>query len=420
MSAFARRVVVTGIGVVTPLGCTVESFWAALLAGRSGVGYPEVFDLSGMPSKIGGEVRDFESATMVERKDRKRLGQMAREFRFAVGAAAAALGDAGLKQGAVEPERFGVTFGAGPLSSEMAHLGPAVQAALDPTGDRIDPAAWGLRALPLVPPMWLLNYIPNIATGYLAIFHDARGPSNTVTQADAAGVLALGEATRVIRRDRADVMLVGGADAKLAYGNLARYNLAHHLSQRNDEPQKACRPFDCDRDGAVLAEGAGFFVVEELNHARRRGARIYAEVTGFAAAFDLHRTGAGLARAVGQALGELAPDRIDHVNAHGYGDREADVWEAAGLAAVGQTPVLAVKSLTGDTGAAAGMIELAASLLALERGTLPATLNYETPDPACPLNVTRGPRLVSRDCVLKVGLTRLGQCGAVVVRRWGD
>src|SRR6266545_4776392 len=296
MSASARRVIVTGIGVVTPLGCTVESFWSALLASRSGVVHPKAFDLSGMPSRIGGEVRDFDPAAAVDRKDRKRLNQMSREFRFAVGAAGAALADARLAPGAVEPERFGLTFAAGSQSAEMAHLGPAAQAALAPTGDHIDLIAWGERGLPLVPPTWLLNYIPNIGAGYLGILHDARGPSNTVTQGDAAGVLALGEAVRVVRRDRADVMLIGGSDAKLAYGHLARFNLAHPLSRRNDEPEKACRPFDRDRDGTVLGEGAGFLVVEELNHARARGARIYAEVTGFAAGFDRERTGAGLAR----------------------------------------------------------------------------------------------------------------------------
>jgi 3-oxoacyl-[acyl-carrier-protein] synthase II len=405
------------MGVVSPLGHTLETFWNALLDGTSGVGPPTGTDLSGFPSRIAGEVRGFDPSALVEKKDRKRLNQMSREFRLAVGAAAAALADAGLTPGAVEPERFGIEFGAGSQSAEMSHLGPAALAAL--TGpDRIDLRAWGERGLPLVPPTWLLNYIPNIGAGYLSILHDARGPGNTVTQGDAAGVLAVGEAVRVIRRGRADVMLVGGSDTKFAHGHVARFNLAHQLSRRNDEPERACRPFDRDRDGSVLAEGAGFLVLEQLNHARARGARIYAEVVGFASGFDGALTGLGLRRVIQSALGDIAPARLDHVNAHGYGDRTTDVWEARGISALGAVPVLAVKSFMGDAGAGAGVIELVASLLALDRGTVPATLNYETPDPDCPIDVSRVPRAVARDCVLKVGLTTLGQCGAVVVRRW--
>jgi 3-oxoacyl-[acyl-carrier-protein] synthase II len=205
---------------------------------------------------------------------------------------------------------------------------------------------------------------------------------------------------------------------------MVRQCLFGRLSRRNDDPAGACRPFDRTRDGMVLGEGAGVLVVEDLEHARRRGARIYAEVVGFGAAFDRDRSGKGLARAMRVALGQagLAPADMDHVNANGLGSPEADAAEARAIGEVfgPEMPVLAAKSYFGNLGAGSGLSELAASVLALLHGQVPATLNYTQPDPSCPVNVQRSPRPVRKPHVLKLGFTEMGQCAAVIVRRWED
>src|SRR5437868_3431141 len=257
--------------------------------------------------------------------------------------------------------------------------------------------------------MWLLNQVPNMLACHVSILHNAQGPNNSITQTDVAGLLALGEAFRTIRRGRADIFLTGGADDKINPITLARQCLFSPLSRGNDAPEKACRPFARDRDGIVLGEGGGVLVLEELEHARRRGARIYAEVVGFGAAFDGDRTARGLARAIRAALQEAAigPEDLDHVNAHGYSTVEGDIWEARGLCEVfgggsSSLPVLAVKSYFGNLGSAGGPTELAASLLAFAHVELPPTLNYEHPDPQCPANVITRPHAMTRPYFLKI------------------
>jgi 3-oxoacyl-[acyl-carrier-protein] synthase II len=283
---------------------------------------------------------------------------------------------------------------------------------------------WGRDGMPLIPPTWLLNHIPNMGACHISVMHNAQGPNNTVTQTDVASLLALGEAYRIIQDDRAEVMLAGGADAKLVTISMARQSKFSPLSRRNDAPEKASRPFDRNRDGRVLGEGAGALVVEELAHAQRRGAVIRAEVCGFAAAFDRGRTGAGMARAVRLALTQagLSPRDLGHVNAHGYSTTVDDIWEARGLReALGSetaVPVFAPKSYIGNLGAGAQATELAFSLLALRQGTLPGTLNYDTPDPDCALNISRSPRPLEGRTFLKVGCTERGQCAALVCRGW--
>jgi 3-oxoacyl-[acyl-carrier-protein] synthase II len=271
----------------------------------------------------------------------------------------------------------------------------------------------------------MLKYLPNMPACHISILHDARGPNNTITESDVAGLLAVGEAFRILGRDQADFLLVGGAESKINPLSMVRQCLFEHLSRRNDDPERACRPFDRARDGLVVGEGSTVFTVESLEHARKRGARIYAEVAGFGASFDRRLDGDGVARAARAALAEagVGPEDVDHVNAHGLSDREADVMEARGLQQLfgdcsPAVPVFAPKSYFGNLGAGGGTTELAASLLALEHGVVPATLNYEEPDPECPVSVASAPRPVARPYVLKVGFTKMGQCGAVVIRKW--
>lgn len=293
--------------------------------------------------------------------------------------------------------------------------------------DRVDLKAWGEKGLPNISPLWMLKYLPNMLACHVSILHNAQGPNNSITEGDVAGLLALGEAYRIIRRNQADFFLVGGADCKLNPLSMVRQNLFGHLSRRNDAPEKACRPFDKQRDGIVIGEGSGVLVVEELEHARRRGASIYAEVTGIGCSFSPGTKRMGLARAVRAAMQQagIGSGDLDHVNAHGLGSPQVDADEASSLIDVfgsssPPVPVWAGKGYFGNVGAGSGTIELAASLLALKHGTMPATLNCDEPDVGSPLAVIRTPQPVTKPNVLKVGFTDLGQCAAVVCRKFAE
>jgi 3-oxoacyl-[acyl-carrier-protein] synthase II len=425
MATSRRRAVITGVGLITPLGLGAGPFWQALREGRSGVRPLRLVDASALPTRFGAEVEGFDAREYLDKKERKRLNQMVRTMQFAAAAAQLALTDAGVDRDQLDPARFGVEFGASTIPGDLAELGAAARASVHPDQVGVDLHRWGEVGLPLVPPMWMLGHIPNMVAAHVSILHNAQGPTNTVSQSDVGGLLALGEAFRILGRDGADAFLVGAADTKVAPITLTRYCLFAEVSRRNDAPERACRPFDRRRDGQVLGEGGGVLLLEELGHALRRNARVYAEVVGFGAAFDPDRSGRGLARAVAAALAEagVGPGQIDHVNAHGYSTTADDAWEARGLAAVfgncrPTVPVFAAKSYFGNLGAGGGLVELSASLLALRDGPLPPTLNYEEPDPACPVEVVRGPRPVVRAYFLKLGFTDMGQCAAVVCRRW--
>ncbi len=427
MPSAPRRAVLTGLGLITPLGLGRAAFWDALRAGRGGVRTIRSFDASALPVRFGGEIDGFDARDYLDRRERKRLNVMPRSIQLGVAAAQLAVDDARLDKAQVDPTRFGVVFGACTIPSDMSDLGRAAQASAEPRTGRVDLAAWGERGIPTIPPLWMLTHVPNMAACHVSILHNAQGPNNTVTQSDVAGLLALGEAYRTLIHDRADLLLAGGGDSKINPATMVRHWLFSPLSRRNDAPEQACRPFDRGRDGVVLGEGAGVLMLEELEHARRRGAPIWAEVVGFGAAFDRERDGRGLARAVRVALtgAGIRPQDLDHVNAQGYSSVDGDTWEARGLDAVLRdagrpVPVFAPKSYFGNLGAGSGTPELAASVLALEYGVLPATLNHVEPDPACRVSVNREPRPVERAYFLKVGFTEMGQCAAVVIRRWQE
>src|SRR5262245_53957308 len=437
------------MGVVAPLGLDLPTFWEALSSGRSGVRplhnieVPEQF-----PTKIGGEIDNFDARDYLEKKDRKRLPVMARTFQLAVAAARMAVEHAGITPQNTDPTRLGTIVGSGTIPSDLVELGRAALVTANAQLCHTDLKKWGLDGMPLITPMWMLSYIPNMLGCHVSIVHNAQGPSNTITQTDTAGMLALGEAWRLIRHGKADVVLVGSSDAKVNAVSLVRQSLFTPLSRRFDAPEKACRPFDRGRDGIVLGEGGGILVLEDLEHARRRGARIHAEIVGFASALDRSvdrgiarwPSGAprernrlypkssgpnGLVRAVRAALTQagIAPADLDHINAHGYSTVPDDAWEAQALAEVfgagpEAVPVFAPKSYYGSLGAGGSSVDFIASLLALEHGRVPATLNYEEPDPACPVNVLMKPQPVRRPHFLKVALSELGQVAIVVCRRW--
>jgi 3-oxoacyl-[acyl-carrier-protein] synthase II len=425
MSFSSRRAVLTGIGVVNPIGLDLPSFWAALCRGQSGIHRLQVFDPAPLPCHIAGEIVNFDAKNYIDKKERKSLRVMARSIQLAVAAAQLALNDSGVDKQALDPTRFGIEFGSSLIASELEELGPAAQVSGNCQPDTIDLEKWGDQGLACIPPLWMLKYLPNMLACHVSILHNAQGPNNTITESDVASLLALGEAYRILGRDQADFFLVGGGESKLNPLSLVRQALFQPLSRRNDAPEKASRPFDRGRDGMVLGEGAGVLVLEELEHARRRGARIYAEMVGFGASFDRDRSGAGLARAIRAALNDagIGPGDVDHINAQGCSVVDLDAWEARGLQEVfgdchPAVPVFAAKSYFGNLGAGSGTSELAASLLALQHGQLPATLNYEEPDPACPVTVNTALRPVTRPHALKIGFTDVGQCAAVVFRKW--
>jgi 3-oxoacyl-[acyl-carrier-protein] synthase II len=407
------------------LGVGPEAFWQALQTGKSGVRRIQSFNPDGLPVHFAGEVPDFQPFKYVDRKKHGRgFKMMARTIQLGVVASQLALDDAKVNLEQLDPTRFGLDYGAGLVATELDEMGPASQASANCQPATIDMEKWGTQGIPNMPPLWMLKYLPNMIACHVSIMFNAQGPSNTITESDVASLLALGEAYRIMGRDQADFFLVGGGESKINPLALARQMLFQPLSRRNDEPARACRPFDRNRDGMIFGEGAGVFVLEELQHAKKRGAHIYAELVGFGASFDRKRDGAGVARAVRAALKDanIQPTDVDHVNAHGISVVQTDMAEARGLAEVfgpNNVPVFAAKSYMGNLGAAADATELIASLFALKHSSLPPTLNFETPDPACPVAVVAGaPRAIKKPYVVKVGSTDLGQCAAVVVKKW--
>jgi 3-oxoacyl-[acyl-carrier-protein] synthase II len=284
---------------------------------------------------------------------------------------------------------------------------------------------YGRDGVPEMPPMWMLKYLPNMPACHVTILFDAQGPSNTLIPNEAAGAMAVGEALRIVQRGTADFMLVGGAESKVNPLSMSRYSSFAPLTRDNDHPLTAVRPFDRDASGTCLGEGAAAFGLEELEHARKRGARILGEVVGYAGGVDRGLKGPGMSRVIRNALADagIQPGDVDHVNAHGVGVPEFDAFEARGIAGVfgRDVPVFAPLNRFGNLVAAAGVVEAVCSILALKHGELPGTLNHDNPSPDCPIRVhTGGPRPVAKPYAVKVSYTDLGQCAAVVLKRWEE
>jgi len=412
-------VVITGIGVASPIGIGKDAYWKSMLEGRSGVGPLAVAAGTDLPVKIGGEIRGFDGKPFV--KPRKSLKVMCREIQIGYTASVLALQDAGLSAGKVDPDRFGVVLGSEMFYCDLDELAGAYRKCV--VDGQLRPDMWGAGAMSDMYPLWMLKYLPNIVACHIAITEDARGPNNTITLDEVSSLLAVIESVCYIQRGAADVMIAGGQGSRV---NLTRimYRGDTYWSHRNDEPQRACRPFDAQRDGTVIGEGAGAFVLESRRHAQARGANILASVRGFGRSFDLvrghHTVGKdGFRRAIEGALASsgLGPADIGHVNAHGSGMIEGDRFEAQAIrSCLGDVPVTAPKSYFGCLGAGTGAVEMAASVLAIATGTVPATLNYEFPDPTCPVNVVHGqPRSLDKRTALVLNQSETGQTAAVVL-----
>ena len=376
-----RRVVVTGLGVIAPNGNTVEDFWDALTNGRSGIGPITHFDASQHKVKIAGEIRDFDPTPALDKKEARRNDLF---VQYGVYAATQAAASAGLDMSKVNPERVGVIFGSG-----VGGLGTleAQHTILETKGpDRISPF--------LIPMM-----ISDMSAGMISIKLGAKGPNYTTVSACSSAGHAIGDAARKIQYGDADVMITGGTEAAVTPISIAGFAASRALALRNDEPQRASRPFDAERNGFVLGEGAGAIVLEELEHAKARGAEIIGEFKGLGFTADAYHitdmapAGEGGARAMRLAIQEagLDPHDIGYVNAHGTSTPIGDLQETAAIKsvfkdAVGSLAISSTKSMTGHLLGAAGAIESIASLMALKTSVLPPTINYENPDPDCDLD----------------------------------
>jgi 3-oxoacyl-[acyl-carrier-protein] synthase II len=422
--------VITGSAAFTPIGDDAASIWQALCDGRSGVDIIQSFDSSRLPCRFAGEVRNFVAKQYFSNKDPKEkeagkgLRKMARAIQLALVTSKRTMADAKVERGQLDSTRFGVEFGSAMMAIELADLAAASRISSNGQPGQANLQEWGAKGLDTIEPTWMLKYLPNMPACHVTILHDAQGPSNSHTGGDISGLQALGEAYRIIQRAQADFMLAGAADSKLEPLVQARHNLFFPFTRRTHSPQTSVRPFDRDRDGCVLSEGSALFAVEALEHAQKRGAAIQAEIVGFGAAVDLSRDGSGLARAMRAALREagISPTDVDHVNAHGFATPHADLWEGRGLREVfglHGPPVFAAKGFIGHCGAAAGTVELLFSLLALQNGALPGSINCDHPDPECGVNVHTGAlRPINKPYALKLGFTDLGQCAAMILRRW--
>ncbi len=427
-----RRVVITGLGFVTPLGDSPDRIWGRLAEGRGGLRRIEAFPVAGLPTEAVAEIHDFDflkgyALPKYRNALRKSRKYMARDIQLAVAAAQLAMSDAGLVDGGVAPSRIGIDLGAGLISTELDELAPAISTASSATGS-FDFLTWGREGISVVEPIWLLKYLPNMLACHISILMDCQGPSNTITEADASSNLAIAEAARIIARGKADVMITGGADSKIHPLSLTRMALYGNMSHWEGDPSGACRPFDLRRDGGAPGEGAGILILEDRDHAIRRGAKIHGEILGSGSGCDampeggMDPYGGGTATAVRAALREagLKPSQIGHVNAHGLGMKVGDLAEARAIHQVfgdSPPPVTALKGFLGNIASGAGAVELIASLVGVNRGLIPPTINCDDPDPECALDLVRGaPRPTDNPVFVNTNMTINGQAAAVVVR----
>ena len=417
MQELVQEVVFTGIGIVCPLGVGRDAVWSAVEDRRSGVRRIDHLAETNYPSPIGGEVPDFEPKQYV--KPRKSLKVMSRETQLGFTAAKLAWTDAALDDTTLDPERLGVVVGANNTRSQIDELVDLYRATND--HGQFNMSRWG-AGLREMYPLWMLKYLPNMACCHIGIAYDARGPINTIVQREVSALTAIIEAADVIARGHADVMLAGGASSMLAMVDLM-WRGGIDMSQNVNNPAEACRPFDAKRDGTVASEGATMFVLESRAHAIHRGAAVQAQVLGYGrrcepCATTQKPTGQAIRQAIEAALamGDLSASELGHINAHGMGTIEDDQIEARAIEQVlGEVPVTAPKSFFGDLGAASGAAELAISLLGMKHRVTPPTLNYEQPDPACPVNVVCQPQPARASSILALNHKRTGQAVSLLV-----
>lgn len=437
MSVKRRRVVITGLGVISPLGNSHDALWEALVSRRSGVGPLTVLPPDAVPVSIAapasafqGAIEDFGPLEKEQTKAlRKGLKVMCRECQMGVAAAQLALGNAGIAPGSFDPERVGIAFGSDYMISLPDEFTESILQCLDENG-RFDFARWATDGMPKMSPLWLLKYLPNMPASHLAIYNDLRGPNNSLTLREAAGNAALAEAFQIVAQGRADVMVVGATGTRLHPLKIVHAVQQEELATSNGDPTRASRPFDRARTGMVLGEGAGAVVVEEISRAQARGATIYAEVLGGASSSVagvnlVARRDQAMKNALVSALmsAGLSPEQIGFLNAHGLSTRTSDAEEAWAINEVfgcrtRPLPIVAPKGNFGNLGAGSGMVELAAGVLALVHDQLFPALNYETPDPDCRVSMVTESGVKPGGSFVNLSVTPQGQASAAVIARF--
>jgi 3-oxoacyl-[acyl-carrier-protein] synthase II len=411
-----RRAVITGMGAITPLGLSVEEFWQGLREGRSGAGPLTRVDGTDYPTKIAAEINDFDPEEYMDRREARR---MARFSQMAVAAASQAIADAGLKLDEEDRTRVGVVLGNG--NGGYPEIDQTMRTIVAKRGTRIDP-------------LYLPKTLPNMAASQISLQFGIKGYNSTVTTACAAGTQAMGDAMELIRRGRADVMVTGGTEAGISELGLAAFSIMRALSTRNDEPEKASRPFDAERDGFVCGEGAAIFVVESLEHARARGVPILAELVGYGASADAYHLvvpcadGEGAARAMRWALEDagVRPEDVDYINAHGTSTPLNDASETNAIKQLFgeqayRVPISSTKSMIGHGLAASGALESVACVKTLQTGIIHPTINYEHLDPECDLDyVPNVARQADVRIILKNSFGFGGQNACLVFKRYEE
>ncbi len=391
-----HRVVISGLGVVAPNGTGGDAFWEATTEGRSGISNVESFDATGHTVKVGGEVKHWDPLPFLN-GNRKSLKVMGRNVQFGIAAAKLAMQDAGLiDDPRIDPTRFGVVMGTGIVPIDLSEFSKSITAA---TNGHFSLPKFAEVEQEEMQPLWILRHLPNMVAAHISLAHNAQGPNNTIVTACAAGTQAIGEAFRLIARGDADVMLAGGADSRINPLLFVAYTVLGAVSRSARPPEEISRPFDAERDGFVLGEGAGVLVLEDYERASQRGAQIYAEVVGYGSSFDAYAItkpepeGRGAALAISAALREARTDpaQVDYINAHGTSTKLNDLMETNAVKRVfgdraKTIPCSSIKSMIGHLIGAAGAVEAVATALTLRDGVLPPTINLEKPDPDCDLD----------------------------------
>jgi 3-oxoacyl-[acyl-carrier-protein] synthase II len=437
MNSSSNRVVITGMGVVSPLGSSKENLWDGLAAARTAIG-PLTMSAEGvLPLKFAAEAQQFtgeiDNFGPLDKEQKKAIRKgtkvMCRECQMGVAAAQIALADAGLTAGKFKPERIGVSYGSDYMVSLPDDFVEGIQQCTD--GDsRFHFEKWGTDGIDKMNPLWLLKYLPNMPASHIAMYNDLQGPSNSVTIREASSNIAMGEAYQAILRGAADIMLAGCTGTRLNPSKVMHVALQEELASPDVEPCKASRPFDLHRTGMVLGEGAGAVILESAAAAQARGAAIYGEIIAAASSCVAGRRQLANRRQALEnvlksllAAAELKPEDIGHINAHGLGTRSCDIEEAQAISAIfgdraKLVPVLAVKSSIGNIGAAGGIVEMIASVMAMKHGHLFAALNHETPDHECPVFLPSDNSVEAGSTFINLSVTPQGQASGVVVRRF--
>jgi 3-oxoacyl-[acyl-carrier-protein] synthase II len=415
------EVVVTGIGIVCPLGFELRTIWEAVLRGRCGIRPISAFEAAGLPTDVAGEIVDFDPVGLV--RPRKAAKLMCRDSQLAVAASLLAFEAAGFSSTGADPDRIGVVLGADRIGGSLAASEGPYRVCYE--GGRFQQALWGTKGLAESPPLEFLKTLPNMVSAHVSIACDARGPNNTIHHGDISGHLAIAEAVRILRQGRADVVLAGGTSARIRpYDWVGLCRTADLASSKGKLPEEICRPFDRLRSGQVIGEGACVLVLERREDAERRGATIQGRLLATAAAFappeDWPPRLPSLERVIQLTLQRTGRDNRDIAFgiAHGLSTvrddiREAQTWHRLMPA----LPLCGLKSFFGNLGAAGGALEAALAIKSLAEGWLPATLNYELPDPDCPVAVSRSARPVDGPAAVVAGFTKAGQATAILMAR---